>query len=91
MTVLVVNCGKPDTRVYGNYKLVGDTTFGSIVRFRCNTGFRLEDQTTQCQANGTWSPKASTCISLAGGKASNSVSWLFLMNFKSSLFLVQAL
>jgi len=39
-----------------------NTTFGSVVRYSCNTGYKIEGNNTRvCQTNGSWTGKDPSC------------------------------
>ena len=55
------SCGRPQIPLHGNIKS-HVFTFRSKVYFECNPGFKLVgDKYRQCQANQTWSGRASIC------------------------------
>ncbi|XP_064449968.1 complement factor H isoform X2 [Mirounga angustirostris] len=43
-----------------------DHTFGQVVRFQCNSGFKLEGPAEiHCSANGVWSGEAPKCVEIS--------------------------
>ena len=58
----VVDCGNPGLPQNGRRSL-SSTTFGSSVTFECNSGYKLEGQSSrQCQASGSWSGSVPQCV-----------------------------
>ncbi len=57
----VVDCGDPGAPLHGN-KWVGATFLGSIVKYKCNTGFSLHGNSFRvCQSSGKWNGRLPTC------------------------------
>ena len=39
-----------------------NTSFGSVVTYSCNTGYRIEGNSTRiCQVNGSWTGEEPSC------------------------------
>ncbi|KAK8726504.1 hypothetical protein OTU49_010282 [Cherax quadricarinatus] len=59
-----VNCGDPGTLPHG-YITGNDYTYGSQVKFTCDTGYkRLGAPTAECEADGSWSNYATSCLQI---------------------------
>ncbi|XP_072260617.1 sushi domain-containing protein 1 [Pyxicephalus adspersus] len=58
-----VDCGPPPVVPHAEIPLLGNTTFGSSVTYKCVPGFRVKDgqNTSKCTANGTWEDVSSIC------------------------------
>eukprot|EP00794_Sanderia_malayensis_P006969 gene6969-7754_t len=68
-TCTIQNCGNPGT-VTNGIRLMSSTTYKSTARYFCNPGYTLRGSGNRvCQADGTWSGQATSCIfSNCGGR-----------------------
>eukprot|EP00794_Sanderia_malayensis_P006970 gene6970-7755_t len=68
-TCTIQNCGDPGT-VTNGIRLMSSTTYQSTARYFCNPGYTLRGSGNRvCQADGTWSGQATSCIlSNCGGR-----------------------
>ena len=58
---LAIECGDPGTPQNGSRQLSGETA-GSVVTYRCDTGFDLVGASTQrCMDSGDWSDQLPEC------------------------------
>lgn len=61
-----VNCGDPGTPANG-IRIGSDFSIGSVVRYRCQTGFRLLGRSERvCQTSGEWSNSLPDCVRQGG-------------------------
>lgn len=60
--ITVVDCGQPSDPDNGLVS-VGQTTFGSLAAYQCDTGYRLSTEffTRSCEANGMWAGQDPNC------------------------------
>ena len=57
----VISCGDPGVPANG-YKSGSDFTYGKVVLFECNPGYKLVGSTfRQCQLDGHWSAAQPSC------------------------------
>ena len=64
MFVTVVDCGSLTDPANGAVSLT-NTTYNSVATYSCNNGYNLVGDTTRtCQASGSWSETAPTCIGM---------------------------
>ncbi|XP_053392084.1 CUB and sushi domain-containing protein 3-like, partial [Mercenaria mercenaria] len=66
------NCGNLSTPSNGNIELLNGTTYQSVAKFKCNTGYTLYgDSDTTCTASGSWSGNFLNCTINECGNLSN--------------------
>lgn len=59
----IKDCGAPPTPNDGSVSTPGGTTYTSVAKYSCNSGYTLIGKTTRtCQANGLWSGSAPSCL-----------------------------
>ncbi|KAG7158260.1 Sushi, von Willebrand factor type A, EGF and pentraxin domain-containing protein 1-like 3 [Homarus americanus] len=59
-----VDCGNPGTLPHG-YISGNDYMYGNIVRFTCDTGYKLlGEPTAECQFDGSWSNYVTSCLQI---------------------------
>ncbi|XP_077331469.1 sushi domain-containing protein 1 isoform X2 [Lithobates pipiens] len=65
-----VDCGPPPAVPHSEAVLLGNTTFGSYVAYRCMLGFhaRKGQSTSMCTANGTWEDVSLVCQAVDCGQ-----------------------
>ena len=60
-SISVVSCGSLSTPSNGA-KLGSGVTYGSVVTFRCNSGYDIEGSDSRtCQADGSWNGNNTLC------------------------------
>lgn len=58
-----VSCGPVIDVEFGSYKGPAQYTFGARVVYSCQSGYRMEGESTLvCQSNGIWSDEAPQCF-----------------------------
>lgn len=58
-----VDCGAPSAPTNGSVATPAGTTFGATATYACDPGFALDATATRtCQADGTWSGAAPSCL-----------------------------
>jgi CUB/sushi domain-containing protein len=61
---IIVDCGNPGLPRNGR-RTLSATTFGAQVTFECNSGFRIEGQSSrECQETGFWSSNVPECVAI---------------------------
>lgn len=61
-TTVVNDCGLPPDPLHGSVSLTS-TTVGAVATYSCATGYQLAGTAKRtCQADGTWSASAPTCV-----------------------------